>query len=130
VLHKGHWRTLSRVLAEVFLFLFGAAVATNTIPLAIYFTAFFFFLYSVASNIAHSIEDHQGDKEACVRTLAVSLGPSKAAEKGFQFFLVALIVSVIPALINLSTMGATAHSGSPSFMGKHTRFSARIIRIE
>jgi len=99
---KGVWGPITRGVAECFIFLFGAVAVTNTIPLIAFFVALFFFLYGVASNIAHSVEDYHGDVKAGVKTAAVVLGPSKAVERSLQVFLAAFGVLMVIALFNLS----------------------------
>ena len=59
------------------------------------------FLSNTGREITKGIVDIQGDKEAGIRTIAVTLGATRAADIATLFFIAAVASSVVPVYLNL-----------------------------
>ena len=76
-------------------FFFGG-LAVGSLTTLLYIFSVLAFLANLGREIAKGIPDVQGDRALGVRTLAVSIGPKKAATASASMFLAAVFLSFLP----------------------------------
>jgi geranylgeranylglycerol-phosphate geranylgeranyltransferase len=118
-------------------FIYGSLALKGSIELNVIFFAALAFLANTGREIAKGIADVEGDGIRRIRTLAISYGARAAAYTSSAFFILAVLLSPIPALLGLMSMwflppliladiGFTL--SSLSLIKKHTRENAKRIK--
>lgn len=118
-------------------FIYGGLVLREMIDLNIVFFAALAFLANTGREITKGISDVNGDKIRGVKTLAISHGPRRAAYASSAFFILAVLLSPIPAILGLmhiwflpplilADIGFTL--SSLSIIREHTRENAKRIK--
>ena len=82
-------------------FLYGSVATLNTINLSVSVFASIAFLSNTGREITKGIADVQGDKTKRIQTLAVRFGDKTAAVAAALFYLMTVILSPIPWLLNV-----------------------------
>lgn len=82
-------------------FIYGSLALKSLIDLNIVFFAALAFLANTGREITKGIADVEGDKIRGVRTLAISHGARGAAYASSAFFILAVLLSPIPAILGL-----------------------------
>ena len=82
-------------------FVFGATAISQQIPSIIYFIAFIAFLSGVAREIMKDVMDIEGDIERNTRSFPMLFGKEKANRIASFFYFTAIILSIIPFIINV-----------------------------
>ena len=85
-------------------FLYGGAALTGNIECATMLFAALAFLANTGREITKGIVDMEGDRIRGVKTIAISHGPKRAAQVASLFFILAVLLSPLPAALNLTTM--------------------------
>jgi geranylgeranylglycerol-phosphate geranylgeranyltransferase len=88
-------------------FLYGSAATLNTLSLNVSLFASMAFLSNTGREITKGIVDVQGDKTKNIQTLAVRFGEKTAAVAAALFYLLAVLLSPIPWLLNLVSVWFT-----------------------
>ncbi|MBS7654324.1 UbiA family prenyltransferase [Candidatus Bathyarchaeota archaeon] len=118
-------------------FIYGGLVLKSLVDLNIVFFAALAFLANTGREITKGIADVEGDKIRGVRTLAISHGARAAAYASSAFFILAVLLSPIPAILGLmhiwflpplilADIGFTW--SSLSLIREHTRENAKRIK--
>ena len=84
--------------------IYGSATIINTISLNVIPFASIAFLSNTGREITKGIADVQGDKTKNIKTLAVRYGEKTAAVVATLFYLSAVLLSLVPWLLNLVTI--------------------------
>ena len=84
--------------------IYGSATIINTISLNVIPFASIAFLSNTGREITKGIADVQGDKTKNIQTLAVRYGEKTAAVVATLFYLSAVLLSLVPWLLNLVTI--------------------------
>ena len=84
--------------------IYGSATIINTISLNVIPFASIAFLSNTGREITKGIADVQGDKTKNIKTLAVRYGEKTAAVVATLFYLSAVLLSLVPLLLNLVTV--------------------------
>jgi len=84
--------------------IYGSATIINTISLNVIPFASIAFLSNTGREITKGIADVQGDKTKSIKTLAVRYGEKTAAVVATLFYLSAVLLSLVPWLLNLVTI--------------------------
>ena len=118
-------------------FIYGGVALKNSIePNTIFFAALAF-LANTGREITKGIVDVEGDKIRGIRTIAISYGAKRAAQIASAFFILAVLLSPLPALLEITHVWfipplIVADVGfitsSISLMKKHTRENAKKIK--
>lgn len=87
---------------------FGAVMVRPDVPPVIALEAAMIFLAMVGREIAKGVADVEGDRAHGVRTLAVTLGPRRAAAASLAFFAAAVSLSPLPPALGMA--GPLAYS--------------------
>ncbi len=82
-------------------FIYGSVAIVNEVKLNVLFSASIAFLSNTGREITKGIVDVKGDKMKNVRTLAVRYGEKNAAIAATIFYLLAVLLSPLPWLLNL-----------------------------
>ncbi|MDI6905402.1 MAG: UbiA family prenyltransferase, partial [Candidatus Bathyarchaeia archaeon] len=82
-------------------FVYGSVVIVNEVKLNVLIFAFMAFLSNTGREITKGIVDVKGDKMQNVKTLAVRYGEKNAAIAATIFYLLAVLLSPIPWLLNI-----------------------------
>jgi len=85
-------------------FIYGNYIVANTIEMNVLIFALMVFLPNTGREITKGIVDVKGDKMQNVKTLAVRFGEKNAAVAAAIFYLVAVLLSPIPWLLNLVSL--------------------------
>ncbi len=118
-------------------FIYGGAALSGTIEPNTMFFAALAFLANTGREITKGIVDMEGDKIRGIRTLAISCGAKKAAYAASAFYLSAVLLSPLPAILGLMHLWfippvTIADIGfiisSASLLKKHTRDNAKRIK--
>jgi len=118
-------------------FIYGSLALKGSIELNVTFFAALAFLANTGREITKGIADVEGDRIRGIRTLAISYGARGAAYASSAFFMLAVLLSPIPAVLRLMSpwflppliladIGFTF--SSLSLMKKHTRENAKRIK--
>lgn len=75
---------------------FYGGLAVGSLTTLLYVFSVLAFLANLGREIAKGIPDVQGDRALGIRTLAVSIGPKKAATASASMFLAAVLLSFLP----------------------------------
>jgi geranylgeranylglycerol-phosphate geranylgeranyltransferase len=84
--------------------IYGSAAASNEISINVLFFAGIAFLSNTGREITKGIVDVQGDKTKKIQTLAVRLGEKKAAVAAAIFYLLAVLLSPVPLMLNFVSL--------------------------
>ncbi len=84
-------------------FIYGSLAVTGTIKLNILIFVSMVFLSNTGREITKGIVDVKGDKMRNVKTLAVRLGPRKAAIAAAIFYIIGVTLTPLPPMLNLVT---------------------------
>lgn len=115
-------------------FIYGGIVLKNSIEPNTIFFAILAFLANTGREITKGIVDVEGDKIREIRTIAISYGAKKAAQLAAAFFIVAVLLSPLPILLEITHIWfipplIIADIGfiisSISLMKNHTRENAK-----
>lgn len=85
-------------------FVYGSFVVEKGFDLAIMLWPAMAFLSSTGREVAKGIVDVEGDKSHNIRTIAVTNGEKTAALVGSIFFILAVVLSPLPLLLNLVSL--------------------------
>lgn len=86
-------------------FIYGSYAIANAIELNVLIFAFMAFLSNTGREITKGIVDIKGDEMQDVKTLAVRYGKKNAAVVATTFYLLAVLLTPIPWLLNLVSFG-------------------------
>jgi geranylgeranylglycerol-phosphate geranylgeranyltransferase len=80
---------------------YGSVVATDAVQLNVWLFAIIAFLSNTGREITKGIVDAEGDRSRNVKTLAVRFGERKAAVAAVVFYLLAVLLTPVPWVLNL-----------------------------
>ena len=80
---------------------YGSIVATDAVQLNVWLFAIIAFLSNTGREITKGIVDVEGDRSRNVKTLAVRFGERKAAVAAVVFYLLAVLLTPVPWVLNL-----------------------------
>ncbi len=118
-------------------FLYGSAVMTNEAKLNVLLFASIAFLANTGREITKGIVDVEGDAMQGVKTLAIQYGERKAAFSAAIFYIIAVLLSPIPYVLNLVSLWFVPTvvitdlglvSSSAMLLKNHSRKNARKIK--
>jgi len=82
-------------------FIFGSAMITTEIPVIIYFISLIAFLSGVGREITKDVMDIEGDILRNTQSFPMILGEKKSIKLAVLFYLTAVILSIIPFIMNI-----------------------------
>lgn len=82
-------------------FIYGSLAVTGKVALNVWIFVSMVFLSNTGREVMKGIADIEGDRARNVRTLAVLLGPRKAAVIASTFYLFAVALTPLPPILNL-----------------------------